>query len=273
MESEKNFNNMAIVIVSYDGYSDLWNDFFQLLEVNWPDNPFNVYLINNEMQPTIDNVKIVNTAKNAEWSTRARMGLEKIEEKYICLLLEDFYIGSKINTHQVIETLKFIESKKVNYYKLNSFSNIRSRKFENKSHIQKIPSTLHYGISLQAAIWNKEFLLDKIGGGSYNAWQFEIDRIEEVPSNQDKYLENCFYDNRNILNICHVVVQGKVLPSAVKYFKRKGMSLHSNREVMKKIDYYFYKSKFFGVNYFPLKFRKTLKYFMVKFGADFVTKK
>lgn len=265
-------NELAIVIISYDEYSDLWDDFFYLLQKKWPDNPYKIYLINNIKKPIYENVTVINTHIDAQWSTRVRLGLKKINEKYICLLLEDFYIGSRINNTFVEEALNIIRKENIKYYKLNSFSKIRSSRYEGKSHIQLIPSKKQYAISLQPAIWEKDYLIEKVGDEDYNAWQFEIDRNNDTEKIKEKFLSDCLYDNRNILNICHVVVQGKILPSAIKHYNKSNYKLSSNRLVMTQSEYIFYKMKFFGVNYFPYYVNKGLKKILISVGAKFVTK-
>lgn len=264
--------DLAIVIVSYDEYSDLWDDFFNLLQINWPDNPYKIYLINNVKKPKYENVTVINTNVEAQWSTRVRLGLKKIEEKYICLLLEDFYIGSPIKNVHIKEIIDLVKKDHIKYYKLNSFSRIKSMNYKENKFIQYIPSNKQYAISLQPAIWEKKYLSEKLGQEDYNAWQFEIDRNNETRMITDKFINNCFYDNRNILNICHVVVQGKILPSAIKYYGKQNYKLSTSRKVMTQSEFIFYKLKFFGVNHFPNYFNKKLKSILTIFGAKFVTK-
>ena len=45
--NDKNYikNKFAILIVSCDKYSDLWDPFFKLFFKFWPDCPFNIYLL------------------------------------------------------------------------------------------------------------------------------------------------------------------------------------------------------------------------------------
>ena len=39
-----NNSDLSIVVVSYDGYSDLWDDFFTLKNQNWANCPYPTYL-------------------------------------------------------------------------------------------------------------------------------------------------------------------------------------------------------------------------------------
>lgn len=108
-----NYNEMAIVIIGYDGYSDLWDNYFELFNKYWPDNKYRVYLINNTLKKNYKNVEIINCGEDAEWSNKVRSGIDKIESEYICLLLEDFFMKSKVDTSIINDTLDFIKKNNI----------------------------------------------------------------------------------------------------------------------------------------------------------------
>lgn len=86
-----------------------------------------------------------------------------------------------------------------------------------------IPNNLPYGIDTSAAIWDRQFLLDKLGDGDYSAWQFELDRCIEAKS--EKGLGGkLLCDKRQPLHICKipVIIQGAYYPPAIKFFKNNG---------------------------------------------------
>ncbi|MGN4848678.1 hypothetical protein [Bacillus cereus group sp. MYBK134-1] len=265
-------NNMAIVVVSYDGYSDLWDDFFQLLNENWGNRTYPTYLVNNTKQPNYTGVKVLNCGENAQWSTRTREAIKSIQEPYICLLLEDYFIGAEVDNNQIKEAINLMEKDKLKYYKLSTFSKIKTEKYKESLHLHNIPGDLEYGVSLQAAIWDKEYLLKLIGDEDYNAWKFEIDRIRETERAKEEVLVGCVFDNRNILNICHGVAQGKYLPPAVKYFEKRGRLLNTNsRPVMTKKEYMYYCTKGIVSQIIPNKLKNGIKVFLKFFGFKFVS--
>ncbi len=269
---EQQNNDMAILIVSYDGYSDLWDDFFYLLNHYWADRPYPTYLANNIKSAKYVGVEVINCGENAQWSTRTRLALSQIKEPYVCLLLEDYFIGQDIDSRQIKTALNLMKNDQLKYYKLNSFSQISTDSYKGFDYIKVIPQNLEYGISLQAAIWDKNYLLDLIGFDDYNAWKFEVDRIRETDINSKFPIIGCVYDNRNILNICHCVAQGKFLPSAIKYFKKRNYLINtSKREVMSKREYLYYKLKAKGKFLIPKKLRRFVKQILILFGFKFIT--
>lgn len=80
-------NKMAIIVSSFDGYSDLWDNFFFCLNKFWKDCPYSIYLINNFLKPKIKNVYILNTGKEIDWKNRMLKALKEVKEDYILLML------------------------------------------------------------------------------------------------------------------------------------------------------------------------------------------
>lgn len=263
--------DMALVIIGYDPYKDVWNHYFRLLKKYWPDNPFPVYLVNNE-DPGIEyeGVTVINCGNDAEWSRKAQIATQKVKEKYICLLLEDFFTRDYVETEKVLKALRFIKEKDIKYYKLTTFSKFNTPRYENYKFLYTIPKNKPYGISLQAAIWEKDFLVDKLGTDNYNAWTFEKDRLDEETKDSSP-LEHCVYDSRNILQIEHTIVQSMYLPPAIRYYKSIGYDIDlKERAMMDKKQYFVYASKRFWSDVLSGFDLTLLKKCLKKLGMTFV---
>ena len=262
-------HNMAILVIGFDGYNDLWNDFFTLFHKYWDDCPYKIYLSNNTLDFPVQNVTTIHAGADAEWSRKAQIALEQIEEDYICLLLEDFYLGKRVDNKVVEKALNLMAEDDLNYYKLNTFTPFKTESYKEYPYLHIIPENMEYGISLLPGIWKKEFLSEKLGKENYNAWKFECDRIAEEKGKTNKPLKGCVYDERNILQIVHGVVQGKYLPEAVKYFEKRGYSLNqSKRQVMSFKENFIYKTKRLS---WPKPVKTVLKKILRCFGMKFVT--
>lgn len=241
-------NLLTILVVSYDGYSDLWNDFFKCKQYNWPDCPFETVLANNIKAYEKYNVKVINCGEYSQWSTRTRIALQKIKSKYVLFMLEDFFISSKVKTENILQALSLMEKEELLYYKLQTFSKINTPFFKNDKNLNIIPYDLKYGISLLAAIWDRNFFIQKVGTDDYNPWKFEADRNAECGQNAiDGAKVKYVFDNRNILNICHMVVQGKFIPWSIKEMKRKGFEIDTSyRSILGVKDGLIYRFKLLG---------------------------
>lgn len=233
------------MVVSTDSYCDLWNDCFGCIKKYWEDCPYKIVLVNNSIDFNYPNIEIINCGTDAQWSERTRKALQKIDTKYVCFMLEDFFISASVNSNLISEAISFMDEHGINYYKLMSLTKFISDKYNSFDYLQKITQSYPYGISLMPAIWNRDFFLEKIGEGKYNPWKFEIDRLEEEKKSSNSSKIIGVFDNRNILNITHMVVQGKFLPSAIKKMGKLGFCQTPLRKSMSYPEYYFYRIKLF----------------------------
>lgn len=265
---------MTIAFIGFDGYSDMWDDCIKLFQRFWRDCPYKVFFINNEKDVVWDGVEVLHAGKDAEWSRKVQMVIENCHTPYLCLLLEDFLVGYTIDTGKVERTVKFIENEKIRYFKLVNMS----RAVKNRDPIYKgyrflhiIPKSDEYGVSLQAAIWDKEYLAELLGKENYNAWVFEFNRVKAAEGKPNEPNPGCVFDDRNILNLQHGVVQSKYLPGTIRYFRKLGIELNVEREVMGYFQYYKMMLISKGKYMIPKKARGYVKKILEKTGMEFVS--
>lgn len=265
---------MTIAFIGFDVYADLWDDCIGLLHRFWDDCPYRVLFVNNEKDVEWDNVEVFHAGKDAEWSRKVQMAIENCRTSYLCLLLEDFLVGSTVDTDKVKRTVKFISDEKLRYFKLVNMS----RAVKNRDPVYKgyrflhiIPKSDEYGVSLQAAIWDKEYLAELLGKENYNAWIFEFNQVKAAEGQPDEPNPGCVFDDRNILNLQHGVIQSKYLPGTIRYFKKRGIELNVEREVMS----YAQIQKYFLISWckhlIPKKARTPVKKLLEKTGMKFVS--
>ena len=263
---------MSIVVFSCDAYSDLWENFFRFMDIYWKDKSYECYLVNNRKHFEVRNVKVIN-AGDGDWSTRARIALEQIETQYVMTFLEDYFLSEKIDNVKFEETLSYIESEKIDYYKLEITAVKNYSKwshYKDKSYLYNIPKTQYYGIDTAISIWNKNFMLELLGTENYSAWKFELDRNEDA-KHSERYMDKiCVLDSRCLITMCPMVIQGEYFPMSIKHMQKKGYIINTaNRKIMSckyviknEIKYYF--SRFpFG--------RRLLKNIGRKLGFTFMS--
>lgn len=263
---ENSTKSLTILVSSTDSYKDLWPNFFKCKEDFWKDCPFNTVLVNDIEKPDIRGIEIINSGENATWSERMRNALSQISSDYICFILDDFYITNYVDSQEIINAINLMQRNEINYYKLFSLSRFTSPLCQNSDFLHCIPSNYYYGISLTPSIWNREYFLEKIGQGNYNPWKFEADRLKEEKDDDGKIMLGIF-DNRNILHLTHMVVQGKYLPPSVEKMKKIGIELNTReRPIMSPLSYRMHKIKgFIGI--------KTRKYPFLKITLKPILKK
>lgn len=265
---------MTIVFICFDGYSDIWSDCINLFKVHWKECPYKIMLVNNTKEVMYDGVEIFHAGEDAEWSKKVQLAIEKAKSPYICLLLEDFLVGDVIDSNVINETLDYISQENIRYFKLVNMSRAVKNKdlyYNGSKFLHVIPQSDEYGVSLQAAIWERDYLKELVGKDNYNAWIFEFNQVKAARGKKNEPMPGCVFDERNILNLQHGIVQGKYLPCTINYFKKKGIELNVEREVMSYFQYYKIRLISKGKYLIPQKLREPVKKILEKAGMKFVS--
>lgn len=273
MNEEKVLDNLSILIIGYDGYKDIWDHDIYLLNKYWNDRP-QTYLADSVLTPKYKGVKIINAGEGSEWSKKVQVALDTIETKYVLLLLEDFFITDYVKNRDLVKILNLMERDGILFYQL--LVQLINPKWEkgksykgNKS-IKIIPAQKKYGINLQAAIWNKDYLKETVGKGNYNAWEFEVNQLKRTNYNDERI--EYLIDVRNILNITHAIVQSKYLRSAKRKLKKLGIFVSEEERIqMSVMDDFKYNLKLMMYSLTPKYLVKPAKSIGRMLKIDFVT--
>ena len=232
-------SKFVILGVFWDGYQDIWNDFIALLNRNWPNCPFEVYIVDNSISlkdEQYKNIHFINAGKDAEFSKKVQIALEVIECDYLLLLLEDFFFSRPIDNLEIYKILSFIEENNINYYSMPMYEFIHKK--EKEAYVKsntaafRVSKTADYTLTCQPGIWKKSFLKLCIGKENYNAWVFEgIYKLNSFFKN-DKYLSKCLIDYRNPMFLLHGAIRGKMVRRTKRILKKGGYILSSSRETI-----------------------------------------
>lgn len=104
----------SILINTCDAYRDAWPMFFYLLKENWSGEIPKVYINTETEQYRDDELDVLNlNHKNTiEWGDRLLRCLDEIKEKYILMMLEDFYYENPIKTELILKCVDYMEADK-----------------------------------------------------------------------------------------------------------------------------------------------------------------
>jgi len=246
----KEKNKIAILVLSCDGYSDLWDDFFNLREKFWPDCPYRWYVVTETKEYIRTGVDVIKCGKELNWAGRFRHAVKSVDADYIGVFLEDYFIKSIVDNTRISEYLNLMQKDNVMFLNMGDvFKHIIGRKDVEyyKEHLIRIPKHLRYGIDTAAAFWNKEYLLERLGEDDYSAWKFESDRCDEAAS-EEGYKGLILCDDQCSLNVSEipVVIQGVFYPGAKKFFETEcNYKIKSGRNTMGPWPVFKYKFKVF----------------------------
>lgn len=263
--------NVALLIIGFDGYKDVWDSYFYLLNKYWDKNERpKTYLLTSELTPHYDGVITIAAGKGAEWSTKTRVGVENIKEDYVVLLLEDFFTTRKVDTKKLQHVVEIMQRDNLKYCRILDQKRMYGPKYKGEKHILIIPRKDKYGICLEPGIWNKEFLREMVGTENYNPWLFEFKMLDLQLHNKDRI--DTIQENSNILEITHGIVQSQYLPQCIRIFKRQGYEFDlSHRKVFSFKDNFKYRLKCFVNFHSPEWSKPFLKSIGRAIGVDFVS--
>lgn len=258
---------LTIIIDSFDGYSDLWPSFFEIFRKQWSDCPYDIKLVSNEK--TFDGVETICVGEETCWSERTLKAVSQITTDYVLLLLEDYFFGEKVKNEDIEKIVSFIREQNAKYMRL---TNIPESRFSKGDEIFPLYEDEEYAVNLQAAIWEKDFLIESLKKFPGNAWDFEVGFLKNAVCGTHKEMVGCFGVLKDPLNIRNGVLKGKWFPSEIKFFTENGFNISwqqrgklSGKQVLK------YKLSIGLKNKISYKTRKRLKKILKKFGIKFVS--
>lgn len=261
-------NSFLILVDSFDGYQDLWKPFFEIFKLKWDKCTFPIKLVSNHQ--TFESIETITTGDEVCWSERTLKALEQVDEEYILLLLEDYFIGKTVDNEYIDSIIKFMKRENARYIR---FTNIPvSRNNPNKDQIFRLYADEEYAVNLQASIWKKEFLIESLLKYPGNAWDFELGFLKQTINSKHIYLDGCYGLHNDPLDVKNGVLKGKWFPSTIRYCKGNGVDINwQNRGKLpwtKLIKYYVSISIKEKLSY---KNRKILKKILKKIGFKFVS--
>ena len=255
--------NCSIIVSSCDSYEDLWKPFINTFNKNWEDCNLKKYFITENKEFIDTEFLTIKCGLNKNWTDRLLYTLSTIDDDYIILMLEDFFLRSKINNNKINYFVNYIQK-----YNLNMIRLIKRPEgyYSNNNHpeLTEIKKNDLFRVSTQATIWNKEVLKNLLEKNE-NIWQFEING-----SLRSKSFNNFFCVRKDVMTYRHHVVErGKWFPWYALYYSlinRVGIDL-KKREIMnifETIKWLTNKLLAVPLSKLPIYLKRPIKYFAKK---------
>lgn len=258
--------NTAILVDSFDGYSDLWDVFWSIFDIYGSECPYNKYLVSNEKDYVRSGVINIKVGKETNWFERTIKAIKEVKEEYFILFLEDYFPSKKIDFHEIDRIVRKMQEENIFFYRLS----MRAGLPKNKSFVE-MPENSDYPITLQLAIWNRD-MFEKIvtqlhNDGCSSPWDFEVylkNNYKYCPPENGK-LTKIRFDTRDIIGYKNGVLRGKWFPDVRKYYSRQGIDFsQSNRKIMPFNQYMRYRAICFVSANFSPRAKEKLNNFLIK---------
>lgn len=214
---------VVVLVLSFDKYSDLWPVYFECAKRFWHAQA-PTYLVTNEKRPNYEKVGIITTGPEVSWSRRARCAVERVDAKYIVLMLEDYYITSDFADDTLKSFLSFMDKADADYLRIYPFPDLHF-KDSGEEGIHLIPNKALYGVNLQPSIWRKEYLIKLLGNEDFSAWQFESRQKNGAATQVKGKLYTVDFAPFKMVN---GVLQGKWYTPSVRVLESQGIHVDTS---------------------------------------------
>lgn len=232
---------VAVLVLSFDGNSDMWDPFFRLFFRYWPDCQYKVYLTVNEKNFVHERVEVISTGRPVSWSDELLTAIDKVQEDYVLVFLEDYFLYQKVNSSEIEHLLNVMMEKDADFFRLGTFP-ARYRELwpasplKGSPGLNKVDPTARYLVNLQCGIWKKEVLKKLLVSGE-SPWQFEINGSKRFAAAGYVAIGLDAKKGVNVVHgpfmyLCGALTRGVLMRSAIRLTKREGIILETgNRKV------------------------------------------
>ncbi len=181
--------NIAVFVSSCDKYSDLWDAFYSLFFKNWNDCNLKVYHVSDSkpfLHPKVTSLCPGDTEMKYTWSGLTKWALQQIQEDYILLILDDYFLARPVKIALLGEYFEILKKEGACYLRLTP-NPAPSEGFSHHPTIGILPKGSDWRTSTQIAIWEREELLN-ILDDKENPWQYERNSIKRADDRNGLYL-------------------------------------------------------------------------------------
>lgn len=161
--------SVSIVVLSCDERAKYWDIFFKLKSRYWKECPYPIYLVSESLKHRRYRTININSPI---WTKRFREALKQVDEDYVIILLEDYFLRQIVDQERLSTVTKIITQN----------PNIATFNFE-RNYREALPCAFDgwlkqknnqvYLNSTQPSIWNKQILMDRLREDQ-DPWQWEL---------------------------------------------------------------------------------------------------
>ena len=94
-------SSVAVVVSSCDKFFDAWRPFAFFFRKFWPDCPFRVYLIVNQLRVRSRSFRTIAVGRDKGWATNMQRALRQIPEPHLLYMQEDYFLTAPVNQAQL----------------------------------------------------------------------------------------------------------------------------------------------------------------------------
>ena len=171
-------NDLTIFVNTSDNFEDCWHPFFTLFAHFWLNCPYPIVLNTETKDYSFKGLNIVcakvaiGENRRLTWSECLARALDGIKTPYILYLQEDYFLESEVNAKALEAMLQALRAANADVIRLAEAVGGGPWLVQKDALIWEVAQKAKYRISLQAALWRKDFLRAQVRLHE-NPWQLE----------------------------------------------------------------------------------------------------
>ena len=241
-----NNNDVSILVVSFDGYQDLWYPYYHCLFKYWPDCPYPIFHGSNYLVYPDPRIKSIQIGPDLDYSSNLLAMIDRIETPWIILSIEDELLSSQINTARFTNLIEVAQNNQVGYLKLSANTPPWAFTKDKTQEMGPLPKGVKYRATMGFALWNKNVLIRLLRQGE-NAWEFERNGSRRSNSFIEPFY--CFSSTAKSnppFSYIHGVVRGRWMRNALPFLRKEGLGDYIPNRPVQSLWSYLY-TKMYGI--------------------------
>ena len=166
-------DSLTILVGTCDAYNPIWDNFNILLKRYWHID-CDIIVVSETKPMSVDNYVNVLPGNNLPWGHRMLCGIEQIKTEYVCFILDDYYMTTKITEDFMKKHLNLLQKYQADKIMFEIVADWVEYKLTHiTDSLYKLDNDSLYLNSVQPAIWKTDYL-KKVMKPNYSPWDFEL---------------------------------------------------------------------------------------------------
>lgn len=215
-------SSVAVVVSSCDAFFDAWRPFVFFFRKHWPDCPFPVHLIVNQLKVRSSVVRPVPVGPDRDWAANMEVALASISQPYILYFQEDYFLTGPINDAQLADDFTYAFDHDVATFCFYPRSQLEPNFQSLNDRYGIVPRDSDGRTRLQVTLWKKEVLQATLRPGE-SAWNMEARASERTRD----LLVLCYSQQQSlpVPYLMSAIVRGLWMPEAISMCEKEGVEI------------------------------------------------
>lgn len=214
--------SVAILVSSCDAFFDVWRPFTFFFRKHWPDCPFPVFLITNELQIESRLVRPIAVGPDRGWATNLQTALGQIREGHVLYFQEDYFLNQRVRAEQLALDFEAVFARKADALCFRARSEREPDFSPLNDRFGVVPIDSDGRTRCQVTLWDREKLVSILRPGE-NAW--EMERAGSARTHDLDILSYGQRQNTPIPYLMSAIVRGLWTRDALALMRSEGVAI------------------------------------------------